>query len=188
MIHNEPPRIPHNHNFRRPVDSSGQTEATDAPAFPRSGWADKSSLSSSLREAILKMRHDYSDYFNWRRPKNPPVSVNPPTNMPMYGMPNPGNGGGGVDPKPWIPNPMPMYGMPNPGNGGGGMDPQPWTPGPMPMYGMPNPGNGGGGMDPKPWVPGPMPMYGMPNPGNGGGGPSPFPGPTNMPMYGMPNP
>ena len=187
MIHNDPPRIPHNHNFRRPAESSETSTPDTNPTFPRSGWADKSSLSSSLRDAIVKMRYDYSDYFNWRRPQQPPVSVNPPTAMPMYGMPNPGPGRDEVGPNPRTPGAMPMYGMPNPGPGRDEVGPQPWTPGPMPMYGMPNPGPGRDEIGPQPWTPGPMPMYGMPNPGNGGGS-SPFTPPNAMPMYGMPNP
>ncbi len=133
MLPNDPSRVSGSPSFRPAIRGCRKPPQSTGPAFPRSGWNDQNSLSSSLREAILRMRHDYSDYFNWRRPSNPPVSAHPPMNMPMYGMPNPGGGdNGGVKP----PIFAPMYGMPNPGGGdNGGGNPPIFAP----MYGMPNP-------------------------------------------------
>lgn len=198
MIHNDPNRIPGSPNARPFFRPTERTDRPNAPAFPRSGWADSGALSRSLQEAIDRMRHDYSQYFNWRRPfdTNPPS--NPPVAMPMYGMPNPGGGGGQLPTDPTPPGPpifAPMYGMPNPGGGGGQLPTEPTQPGPpifAPMYGMPNPGGGGRGLLPDPTPLGPptfQPMYGMPNPGGGTGlkNPTPEP-PTIQPMYGMPNP
>lgn len=169
MIPHDPSRLPPATSFRPSMGPVERAPEAQAPAFPRSGWSDQNSLSTSLREAILKMRFDFSDYFNWRRPPAPPQASDPPQFMPMYGMPNPGGGGGGgggipIDPRP--PEFMPMYGMPNPGGGGGGTLPtDPKPPNVMPMYGMPNPGGGGGGTFPtEPKQPDVMPMYGMPNP------------------------
>ncbi len=182
MIHNDPSRVPNSHTFRPIRHPFSGPQGPSRPAFPRSGWNDPQALSSSLQEAILRMRHDYSSYFNWRRPIqfNPP-SNQPPVASPMYGMPNPGGGGGGGFPS-TPPVFGPMYGMPNPG-GGGSITPNPF-PVAGPMYGMPNPGGGGGQPTPPPVN---QPMYGMPNPGGGGGG---FPSnpPVFGPMYGMPNP
>ena len=193
MIHNDPSRIP-NTSFPQQFTPMKRAQQAPPPAFPRSGWADGNALTRSLQDAINRMRHDYSEYFNWRRPSDFSVSPQPgpPMAQPMYGMPNPGGGGGFPLPNPSPPVAQPMYGMPNPGGGGGITLPDPSPPVASPMYGMPNPSPGRGFTPlPNPSPPTMMPMYGMPNPGSGGVGFNPLPNPsppTMMPMYGMPNP